>query len=132
MEFNIGDKVYHKRKESNGVILDKLSSVTGMSSYLYLVSVEGERIFCNEDQLEHIAAAVTYSYDIKYEDGVVVAAMYEEYADGRKYELCRGHGHILYNNAVGIAQAASYALKRIYTTMNGGSVRLDRTEDDYE
>lgn len=135
MEFRIGERVYCKSRSNWGVIVDKLSSATWSDYTVYILRMDGTThpVQTTGDDLESTAyTEKTYSYDIKYDDGVVVAVLYEEYADGRKYELCRGHGHLLHNNAIGFAQAASYALKRIYTSMNGGSVRLDRAEDDYE
>lgn len=55
-----------------------------------------------------------YVHEITYLDDVVVAVFYEVDESGHKTEIARGHGHIIHEGALGIAQAASYALKRIY------------------
>ena len=57
---------------------------------------------------------VTYRYDFTYLDNVVVARLIEIDGDGNETEIAKGHGHIMHDGVLGIAQAASYALKRIY------------------
>lgn len=54
-----------------------------------------------------------YVHEITYLDDVVVAVFYGIDEDGNKTEIARGHGHIIHEGAFGVAQAASYALKRI-------------------
>lgn len=63
--------------------------------------------------LEQINESVSYEYKFEYLDNVVVARLYEVTEDS-KTEIGIGHGHIFHEGAVGIAQAASYALKRLY------------------
>lgn len=38
----------------------------------------------------------------------------KDYEDGTSKEIGRGHGHIIHEGALGIAQATSYALYRLY------------------
>lgn len=66
--------------------------------------------------LEEVNEDVSYDYEFDFCDNVVVAILYE-YKEESKTELARGHGHIIHEGAIGIAQAASYALKRIYYKM---------------
>ena len=66
--------------------------------------------------LEEVNESVSYGYEFDFCDNVVVAILYE-YKEESKTELARGHGHIIHEGAIGIAQAASYALKRIYYKM---------------
>ena len=54
-----------------------------------------------------------YSIEFEFLDNLVQAFFYE-ITENEKVELARGHGHIIHRGALGIAQAASYALKRIY------------------
>lgn len=63
--------------------------------------------------LEQINENVSYEYEFEYLDNVVVARLYEVTEDS-KTEIGMGHGHIFHEGVVGIAQAASYALKRLY------------------
>jgi hypothetical protein len=62
----------------------------------------------------------TYMHEIEYLDNVVVVRFYKV-TDDSKQELAKGHGHIIHNGAIGIAQATSYAMKRLYEKMNGGT-----------
>lgn len=66
--------------------------------------------------LEEVNEDVSYDYEFDYCDNVVIAILYE-YREDSKTEIARGHGHIIHEGALGIAQAASYALKRIYYKM---------------
>lgn len=59
-----------------------------------------------------------YSYEFEFLDTVVIARLYEE-TESSKIELAVGHGHIFHEGVVGVAQAASYALKRIFFTLKG-------------
>jgi hypothetical protein len=63
--------------------------------------------------LERVDSAKEYRYEFSYLDNVVVAVL-NEVGDGYIREVARGHGHIIHEGVEGIAQAASYALKRIY------------------
>lgn len=66
--------------------------------------------------LEEVNEDVSYSYEFDFCDNVVIAILYE-YKEDSKTEIMRGHGHIIHEGAIGIAQAASYALKKIYYKM---------------
>jgi hypothetical protein len=61
---------------------------------------------------------VTYCYEFDYLDNVVVARFYKIKGE-EKTEITRGHGHIIHEGEIGVAQAASYALKRIYMNLGG-------------
>lgn len=63
--------------------------------------------------LEEVNEDVSYGYEFDYCDNVVIAILYE-YKEDSKTEIMRGHGHIIHEGAIGIAQASSYALKKIY------------------
>lgn len=62
---------------------------------------------------EEVQVAKTYAYEIECLENVVVARLYEIVGD-EKVEIAKGHGHIIHEGAFGIAQAGSYALKRIW------------------
>lgn len=57
-----------------------------------------------------------YSWTFEVLDNVVVGAMFETVGN-RKTEITRGHGHIIHEGSVGIAQAASYALKKAFENL---------------
>lgn len=71
-----------------------------------------------EELLEAVDESVSYEYEFEYLENVVVARLYEV-TETTKTEIGMGHGHIFHEGAVGIAQAASYAMKRLYYKMAG-------------
>lgn len=60
----------------------------------------------------------TYGYEYEYLENVVVSVFYEYHGE-EKTELARGHGHIIHEGAIGVAQAASFATKRCYDKISG-------------
>lgn len=63
--------------------------------------------------LEEVDGGVSYEYEFDYLENVVVAKLYEVTEDS-KTEIARGNGHIIHEGVIGIAQAAAYAMKKIY------------------
>ena len=122
--FNIGDRVRVKcsEVEGAGVIADKLYS-EAQSKFIFRVCFDGHEKPSNVSfdvaSLELIPQeAVSYCHEFEYLDNVVIARFYEIKGD-TKTELMRGHGHIIHEGALGIAQASAYALKRIWLKMEG-------------
>lgn len=144
MEFNIGDRVRVKPYESlpkeirnkgvsrlcgkDGEVVDKLwSGAKGCT--VYKIKIDGAT---RQSSIDFPSSAIdliseldkkTYTYEFDYLDNVVVARFYEVGED-YKTEIARGHGHIIHEGEIGIAQAASYALKKIYQKIlekNGGN-----------
>jgi hypothetical protein len=132
MAFNIGDRVRLKEwDELNtatrnkgmarmcgkiGTVTDKLYSEAA-NYYLYSVDfddfVRSTKMWEEELLVPYAEHPVTYCYEFDYLDNVVVARFYEIKGE-EKIEIARGHGHIIHEGPLGIAQASSYALKRIY------------------
>lgn len=107
-------------------IVDKVFSAAKGENY-YLLKVEGRKgvstVRFTEETFDAFEdSEVTYRYEFDYLDTVVVARLYEV-KDGEELEVAKGHGHIIHEGIIGIAQASSYALKRIYEDLNGGSMR---------
>lgn len=119
MEFQFGDKVGFGFANDAGIVKDKLRSTKGYTVYLVEDEGGGERFF-TEDELKPIEEAVTYCYELEHHENIVVARFYEVRGDD-KTEIARGHGHVIHEGAFGVAQAASYALKRIYMQLGGES-----------
>ena len=73
-----------------------------------------------EESIDFIPEKVqpTYRYDFDYIDNVVVARLIEIDGDGNETELAKGHGHLIHDGALGIAQAASYACKQIWFALS--------------
>lgn len=72
------------------------------------------------DDLELIPEKKEYSMEIKIDiaENVVIATLYEMTAD-TKGVVAKGHGHLIHEGDIGIAQAASYACMRLYKSFGG-------------
>lgn len=133
MEFNIGDRVYALQHKQSGIVEDKLYS-NKSDDYMYIVKFDGGKecyrpLYANELVFEQ----GTYRYEVKPAGkDVVVAILYETVGDVER-EIGRGHGHIMHQGAIGFAQAASYAMKKVYVNMNDGKLLCyNKEEDIYE
>ena len=142
MEFNIGERVrikpYSELPEEAknkgiakvageyGEIVDKLySEAKGVT--IYKIHLDGHDIPSRgnftAECLDLVADEESeYTYEFEYLENLVVARLYE-ITDGKKVEIAKGHGHIFHDGVYGIAQASSYALKRICDDLNGGSLK---------
>lgn len=101
-----------------GEIVDIMYS-TAFEKYIYRIHFdeqeERSRADFTEEALELLKEdTVSYHFETDIaEDNVVIVIMYEDHEDHSK-EICRGHGHIIHEGALGIAQATSYAMYRLY------------------
>lgn len=121
---SLGDKVRTRNGAEAGIVVDVLRSDT-MSGRFCRVLFDGEpnasRVIYDADDLVLVEDAKHYDYELRSEDGVVVAVLYEGCGDLRR-EVARGHGHIIHDDPLlGYTQAASYALKKIYQSLGGFS-----------
>ena len=73
----------------------------------------------HEDDLEPSRKKSEYTVETEIADNVVIGIIYEV-IDGKKFEVCRGHGHIIHEGAEGIAQACSYAYKKAFAEIDTG------------
>ena len=109
-------------------IVDKVYS-EAKGGYFYRLKIDGckgvSAVEFTEDALEYISWGdePTYRYEFEFLDTVVVATLYETDSYGVEKKIARGHGHIIHEGQIGIAQATSYAVKRIYEALNGGTMR---------
>ena len=100
--------------------------------YLYRIKLDGINTsaihICTEDQLipEVTEPETTYHFEIEVLENLVSARFYEDKGDKTSL-ICRGHGHIFHDGAVDVAQAASYALKKITEKLNDGYYDLRKT-----
>lgn len=137
MEFKIGDRVCLKCYEELpehlrsrgmsrmcgqvGTIEDKLYSERS-GCYLYGIDFDNyeksTRMWESEFLELYAQEPVTYTYELELVENVFLARLYEVKGDV-KTEVARGHGHIIHEGVRGVAQAASYALKRIYDAVGG-------------
>lgn len=141
MELKIGDRVkvkeYADIPESHrtkgigrlsgnvGVVTDKLYSEVNRG-YTYRVHLDGydrpsNKLWTAEMLYVLIEIPPEYKFEFDFLENMVVAR-FIEIRGATKTEIARGHGHIIHEGAVGIAQASSYALKKVYEKMNGGTL----------
>lgn len=121
-KFNIGDRVKILPNDGFGIITDIMFSAR-LKCNLYEVNIEeddGYGTFVSDD-LELAPTVKDYSVDIKIDiaQNVVIATLYEECGDKIRKILRRGHGHIIHDGELGVAQAASYACRRLYESIAG-------------
>ena len=106
-----------------GVVADKMYS-EATDQHLFSVKLDGNDFvsahFYSEEDLELYSEAVQYSAEAEILENIVIATIYEV-RDGEKIEVTKGHGHIFHDGAIGIVQATSYAFKKAYEKINGGS-----------
>lgn len=147
--YNIGDKVvikeansisrksfgdptaWTKRKASTageiGVIVDKMFS-EAESNFLYRIRIgddtHARAAFYTEEDFEPYREKVSKKEEFVIETEVVenvcMAYMYKV-ENNIRTEIGRGHGHIIHEGYIGIAQATSYAVKKLYENLNGGN-----------
>ena len=109
-----------------GRIVDTLYS-EAFDCYVYTVHFDGQsspsrsKFDCDSFEAVPEAPEAKYHYDIQKTDGRVIAILYETVGDEEK-EVARGYGHIIHDGVNGFAQASSYALKKLYESLNGGKL----------
>jgi hypothetical protein len=131
MEFKIGDRIQLKDSGMTGDVTDRFFS-EARQEYLYRIKLDGDdhpkSSLLDGDNLipEVIEPGTTYHFEVEILENLVSARFYEDTGDKTNL-ICRGHGHIFHDGAVGVAQAASYALKKILEKLNDGYYDLRKT-----
>lgn len=114
-KFEIGDRV--KVGGNAGTIVDTFISKNDGSSHYYIEFECGAKEFFVEDVVcpaqESVVDGCTVSVDIA--ENVVVMILH----DGFGKEIARGHGHMIHEGTLGLAQAVSYAAKRLFYNAGG-------------
>lgn len=117
-------KMWTKGKARNcgrvGVITDKLYS-EAHDCFVYHIRFNGQNLDSKSSYTQEALLPIAeeedgnWRYEFGISEDVVVVTLYE----GDR-EVMKGHAHLLHDGVVGYAQAASYALKKIYEKLNGG------------
>lgn len=117
-KFEIGCCV--KVGSNTGKIIDRFFSEKNGSTHYYIEFDNGDREFCMEDVVlpiqEFNADDCAFSVDIA--GNVVVLVL----RDGSGKEIARGHGHLIHEGILGLAQAMSYAAKRLFYNAGGALI----------
>ena len=118
-KFKIGDLV-----ETNWIGTGKVTDVmysAHKDAYTYEVTnADNASDIFSEEELQLVPEKKDYSMTVRIDiaSNVVIATLYEETED-TKSPLAKGHAHIMHEGELGIAQAASYACKRLYQSLGG-------------
>ena len=140
MEFNISDRVRIKAYEDlpeegkhkglskhagrDGTIVDVMWS-NARECYLYKMLFDDcdspSRTEFPEGSFDLIPELEqpTYTIEFEYAENLTIARLYEIRGE-EKVEVAKGHGHVFHDGALGIAQSASYACKKLWFSMTRG------------
>lgn len=125
--FEIGNKVLVKDTAERGTITDKMFS-EGRNIFVYIVKPEdgGRSIMRDEDEIEAVINdEIEYDIQAEISEGVVIFSIIE-IKNNHRTLVTRGHGHMLRNDLLGVAQAASFAANRAFTSLNGGNTYIEK------
>lgn len=131
MPLEVRTRAFGKVCGKNATIIDKLYS-EGKNKYVYRLHIDGMIMPSIIDFTEDMFGPIDieqpkeYTGDITIADNkVVIVRIYE---NGKM--LRTGHGHIFHEGAVGVAQAISYAAKKIYQSFDENTTVIG--ENKYE
>lgn len=120
-KFKIGDRV---QSIFNCTVLEVMDAFYSIRSNKWFYEVRNNKDMtdstCSEENLVLAPEKKDYSMDIKIDiaNNVVIATLYES-VGGVQKPIHKGHGHLIHEGEIGIAQAASYACYRLYRSMGG-------------
>lgn len=122
-KYKIGDRVKIVPNVDFGIITDIMFSYKYKENLYEVCSDDDADVFLGKFvacDLTEAPMARDFSMDIKIDiaQNVVIATLWE--SDGGVQKLLRrGHGRIIHDGEIGIAQAASYACRRLYESLTG-------------
>lgn len=118
-KFQIGDRVKIPAKaEQIGIVTDIWASMA-QNRTMYEVAYEsnGTKGLYAENQLELAPIPTEYTFETKISGNVAIVAMFAKQGE-KEWVYARGHAHILHDGEVGMAQAISYAAKRMFESLD--------------
>lgn len=117
-KFQLGDRVKIPSKSlCIGIVCDIWQSLA-QNKLMYAVETDGgNRGLYAEEQLEPAPLPIEYTFSAVIEDNVAVVCMIAHQGE-KTWVHARGHAHILHDGAVGMAQAVSYASKRMFESLD--------------
>lgn len=135
--FQIGDRVKIPAKSNKiGTVTDIWSSLA-KATVMYAVENDDDG-YCGmyaEDQLEPAPLPIDYRFETTIDGNAAIVAMIATQGE-KSWVYARGHAHILHDGEVGMAQAISYAAKRMFESLdkkqeNQIYFKARGTSDDY-
>lgn len=128
-KYKIGARVKILPNDDFGIISDIMFSYKYKENLYEVYSDDDADVLLGKfvaSDLAEAPMARDFGMDIKIDiaQNVVIATLWES-TGGVQKPLRRGHGHIIHDGEIGIAQAASYACRRLYESLieingNGG------------
>lgn len=117
-KFQIGDRVKIPAKNLTiGIVCDIWRSLA-QDKMMYAVDIEGgSRGLYMENQLEPAPLPISYSFTAHIDGNVAVVCMNAKQGE-KEWVYARGHAHIIHDGPVGMAQAVSYASKRMFESLD--------------
>ncbi len=118
-KFQIGDRVKIPSKaETIGVVTDIWSSLA-QERTMYEVAYEsnGNKGLYAENQLEPAPIPTEYTWEAHIDGNVAVVTMIAKQGE-KTWVYARGHAHILHDGEVGMAQAISFAARRMFESLD--------------
>lgn len=116
--FCIGDRVKIPSKSGKiGTVADIWTSAVQKSNMYAVDDDDGNRGLYSENQLEPAPIPTEYSFSATIDGNVAVVVMTATQGD-REWVFSRGHAHIIHDGEVGLAQAVSYAARRMFENLD--------------
>ena len=118
-KFQVGDRVIIPSKNNKvGIVSDIWSSqVKAIVMYAVENQDDGYCGMYSEHQLELEPLPIEYTFETVIDGNVAVVAMNATQGD-KTWVYARGHAHIIHDGPVGMAQAISYASKRMFESLD--------------
>ena len=118
-KFRLGDRVKIPSKSNNIGIVNDIWSSLAKSTLMYTVENECDGFvgMYNGDQLELAPLPIEYTFGTNIDGNVAVVTMIATQGE-KSWIYARGHAHIIHDGEVGMAQAISYAAKRMFEAID--------------
>jgi hypothetical protein len=117
-KFQIGDRVRIPSKALRIGIVSDIWHSLAQNKLMYAVDTEGgtRRLYA-EEQLEPAPIPIEYSWEAHIDGNVAVFTMNAKQGE-KEWVYARGHAHIIHDGEVGMAQAVSYAARRMFESLD--------------
>lgn len=118
-KFQVGDRVeIPSRNGKTGVVFDIWTSLAS-SSIMYAVTNDDDGCtgMYAEDQLKIALVPIEFTFNVVVSDNAAIVTMDAKQGD-KEWVYARGHAHILHDGEVGMAQAVSYAARRMFVALD--------------
>ena len=117
--FNIGDRVKIPSKQNVIAVVTDIWQSQSQVRTMYEVTHEsnGTKGMYAEKQLEPAPIPTEYSFESNIDGNVAVVTMIAKQGE-KTWVYARGHAHILHDGEVGMAQAISFAARRMFEALD--------------